>query len=158
MTVITAYDAAQALPGWHAGGNLLHIPLTDLRDRSESLWHAIVLPADRPEIVCLCGSTRFRDEFARANRELTLSGVIVVAPGVFAHSGDALSDGDKVGLDELHKRKIDLADEVLIVSDESGYYGESTRREIAYARALGKPVKFLAPASEENGQQAGEAS
>ncbi|WP_235557896.1 DUF4406 domain-containing protein [Sphaerimonospora mesophila] len=101
------------------------------------------LRAGRPPIVALCGSTRFREEFAAANQHLTRQGVIVLAPGVFAHSGDPLTDEEKTRLDELHKRKIDLADEVLVVSDESGYYGDSTRSEIAYAEQQGKPVRYL---------------
>lgn len=102
----------------------------------------------RPTITVLCGSTRFRDDFARVNRELTAQGVIVVAPGVFGHSGDPLTEDKKALLDELHKRKIDLADDVLVVSDASGYFGDSTRREIEYARAQGKPVRFLVEAKE----------
>lgn len=97
----------------------------------------------RPRIVALCGSTRFRDEFAAVNRDLSRDGVIVLAPGVFTHAGDPLTGEEKTLLDELHKRKIDLADEVLVVSDESGYYGDSTRSEIAYAEQQGKPVRYL---------------
>ncbi len=77
---------------------------------------------------------------AAANRELSFAGVIVLAPGVFPGAGE-LSDEQKVALGELHLRKIDLADRVLIVNP-GGYLGESTRREIAYARAAGKPVSF----------------
>jgi dienelactone hydrolase len=97
---------------------------------------------DRPTIVCLCGSTRFRDEFARVNRELTLTGAIVIAPGVFGHSGDPFTDDDKLRLDELHLRKIELADEIFVVN-VGGYIGESTRREIAYAKEIGRPVRHL---------------
>lgn len=100
-------------------------------------------PPARPRIVVLCGSTRFRDEFAAVNRAATLSGNIVLAPGVFAHAdGTTLTDEQKARLDELHLRKIDLADEVIVVSDRSGYYGDSTRREIAYAEAAGVPVRY----------------
>ncbi len=97
---------------------------------------------DRPHIVCICGSTRFRDEMADANRQLTLAGKIVVAPAVFQHRGDAITDEQKQILDELHLRKIDLADAVFVV-DPGGYIGESTTREIAYARSTGKPVVRL---------------
>lgn len=93
-------------------------------------------------IVCICGSTRFRAEMAEANRELTLAGCIVLAPGVFAHDGDEITEAEKQSLDQLHLRKIDLADEVLVV-DPGGYGGESTSREIAYAREKGKPLYFL---------------
>lgn len=96
---------------------------------------------DRPEIVCICGSTRFVDEMRVANRDLTFAGVIVVAPG----EADAeITSEQKTALDTLHLRKIDLADRVLVVNP-GGYIGESTRREIAYAQATGKPVSFTHP-------------
>ena len=104
---------------------------------------------DRPEIVCICGSTRFVDEISAANRELTFTGAIVVAPGVFLRAEDreaaaSITDEQKTALDALHLRKIDLADRVLVVNP-GGYIGESTSREIAYARATGTPVSFTDP-------------
>jgi hypothetical protein len=96
---------------------------------------------DRPEIVCICGSTRFVDEMRAANRDLTFAGVIVVAPG---EAGALLTNEQKTALDALHLRKIDLADRVLVVNP-GGYIGESTRREIAYADATGKPISFTDP-------------
>lgn len=104
---------------------------------------------DRPEIVCICGSTRFADEMSAANRDLTFAGVIVVAPGVLQRAEDreagaSISDEQKTALDALHLRKIDLADRVLVVNP-GGYVGESTSREIAYARATGKPISFTDP-------------
>ena len=96
---------------------------------------------EKQEVVCLCGSTRFRDQFTEANRIETMSGKIVVAPGVFAHSGDPLTDSDKRRLDELHLRKIDMANSILVVNP-GGYIGESTRREIEYAEAHGKSVRY----------------
>lgn len=92
-----------------------------------------------PQIVCICGSTRFRDEIADADRKLTLGGAIVVAPAVFQHRVDPVSDEQKRLLDELHLRKIDLADAVFVV-DPGGYIGTSTRREIEYAHSIGTPV------------------
>ena len=70
-------------------------------------------PPDRPEIVCLCGSIRFVDQLRAANRDLALAGVIVLAPGEMDQS---ITDEQKTALDALHRRKIDLADRVLIVS------------------------------------------
>ena len=96
---------------------------------------------DRPEIVCICGSTRFTEEMRAANRELTFAGVIVVAPG---EPDEMVTDEQKTALDALHLRKIDLADRVLVVNP-GGYVGESTRREIAYADATGTPVSFTDP-------------
>ena len=93
---------------------------------------------DRPEIVCICGSIRFVDEMRAANRDLTFAGAIVVAP---EEPAGAVTEEQKVALDALHLRKIDLADRVLVVNP-GGYVGDSTSREIAYARATGKPISF----------------
>lgn len=95
----------------------------------------------RPTIVTLCGSTRFRTEFELSNEKLTLEGCIVLAPGVFVHDGADVTDLEKVDLDELHLRKIDLADRVVVVAP-GGYVGQSTSREIAYAEQAGKPVEI----------------
>jgi len=111
----------------------------------------ISLPHDFPRIVVLCGSTRFYDAFQQANYDLTMKGAIVLSVGFYPHSKAEHGHGEGVGhdsaektaLDELHKRKIDLADEVLVVSDESGYFGSSTAGEIAYANETGKPVGYL---------------
>ncbi|TGN66511.1 hypothetical protein EXE59_23095 [Nocardioides eburneiflavus] len=103
---------------------------------------------ERPEIVCLCGSMRFAEEMRAANRDLTFAGVIVVAPGEADEgdegAGEVVTAEQKAALDALHLAKIDLADRVLVVNP-GGYVGESTRREIAHARAAGKPVSFTDP-------------
>jgi hypothetical protein len=106
-----------------------------------------------PRVVCLCGSTRFYEQFQQANYERTMAGEIVLSVGFYPHAkaehghgeGVGHDSAQKVALDELHKRKIDLSDYVLVVSDEAGYFGESTRSEIAYALANGKPVEFAEP-------------
>lgn len=101
-----------------------------------------------PRIVCLCGSTRFKDEINAASARLTMQGVLVISLGVFGHTDlpdrdwtTGASD-DKRMLDDLHRRKIDLADYVLVLN-VGGYIGESTRSEIDYAEKLGKPVEYL---------------
>jgi len=97
-----------------------------------------------PTIVCLCGSTKFKDEFIQANRDETLKGNIVLTVGLFGHHEPNfdMSSEMKVMLDELHKRKIDLADEVLIIN-VNHYIGNSTKSEIEYAKNAGKIVKYL---------------
>jgi len=99
---------------------------------------------NHPKIVCLCGSTRFSEAFRAANLRETLAGRIVLTIGCDFKSDDALGLTlvDKTRLDELHLRKIDMADEVLVL-DVDGYIGESTSREIAYATAEGKLIRYL---------------
>lgn len=97
----------------------------------------------RPKIVCLCGSTRFMEEFRRANLAETLDYNIVLSVGCDTKSID-FGPGIKARLDELHKRKIDLADEILVLN-VGGYIGESTRSEIEYAKRLGKPIRYWGP-------------
>lgn len=97
----------------------------------------------KPTVVCLCGSSRFKDAFIEANRNETLAGRIVLSIGMFGHHEGLDMDGPvKAMLDRLHLAKIDLADEVLILN-VGDYVGESTRRELAYARRQGKRVRFL---------------
>ena len=95
-------------------------------------------------VVTLCGSTRFKDEFLWAQKWLTLTGNIVISVGLFGHSGDdeVWTEGTKEMLDDMHKRKIDMADCIYVI-DVDGYVGESTRSEIEYARVHGKPVYFM---------------
>ena len=125
-------------------------------------YHGLVCDfgGERPLIVCLCGSTRFVDEFNEQRKILTEGGEIVLSIEVVTtqarkddpqHANPAL----KARLDELHKRKIDLCDYVLVVSDESGYFGESTSGEIRYAVSARKPVEFLMPLSLRRAQDAG---
>ena len=96
------------------------------------------------KVITLCGSTRFRDAFLEAQKRLTLEGNIVISVGLFGHSGDeeVWKPGTKEMLDDMHKRKIDMADEIFVIN-VGGYIGESTRSEIEYARAAGKGIRYL---------------
>ncbi len=96
------------------------------------------------KVITLCGSTRFKDAFLEAQKRLTLDGNIVISVGLFGHSGDeeVWKEGTKEMLDDMHKRKIDMADEIYVLN-VGGYIGSSTRSEIEYARATGKTVSFL---------------
>lgn len=93
------------------------------------------------KVVTICGSTRFKNEILAANRELTLSGYIVLAPGVFAHSGDEITESQKYELDKLHFAKIDMSDWLYVVN-VGGYIGASTRREINYAMNRNMLITF----------------
>ena len=103
------------------------------------------------KVITLCGSTRFKDEFMKAQKDLTLAGNIVISVGLFGHSGDNevwenMDEGTltktKEMFDDMHKRKIDMADEIYVINVD-GYIGSSTKSEIEYAMASGKVVRFL---------------
>ena len=100
------------------------------------------------KVITLCGSTRFKDAFMEAQKHLTLEGNIVISVGLFGHAGDeeVWTEGTKEMLDDMHKRKIDMADEIFVIN-VGGYIGSSTRSEIDYAEAAGKPVRYLEPAA-----------
>ena len=94
------------------------------------------------KVITLCGSTRFKEDFERINRELTLMGYIVISVGCFGHAGDIFTEEQKVMLDDIHKRKIDMADAIYIINKD-GYIGSSTKSEIKYAKEHGKQVIFM---------------
>lgn len=103
----------------------------------------------KPKIVCLCGSTRFYAHFQEANYRETMAGNIVLSVGFYPHAQTEMHSEEKgctpeqkIALDELHKRKIDLADEVFVLN-VGGYIGNSTASEIAYAENHNKPVRYL---------------
>jgi hypothetical protein len=102
------------------------------------------------KVITLCGSTKFKDQFIEMQKKLTLNGNIVISVGLFGHSGDdeALDDTTKIMLDDMHKRKIDMADEIFVINVD-GYIGDSTRSEIQYALKIGKPIHFYCPTNYE---------
>jgi hypothetical protein len=102
-----------------------------------------------PTIVCLCGSTRFYKDFMEHNYLETMKGNIVLSVGFYPHAvnemhgeGVGITPEQKEELDQLHLRKVELADEILVLNRD-GYIGTSTARELAHAQALGKVVRFL---------------
>lgn len=103
---------------------------------------------ERPKVVCISGSTKFVDALRQANLEETLKGHIVLSVGVIIHSDEnllasgAITEEDKDRLDELHLRKIDMSDELLVLN-VNGYIGDSTRAEIVYARRMNVPIRYL---------------
>ena len=103
------------------------------------------------KVITLCGSTRFKDAFMEAQKQLTLDGNIVISVGLFEHSGDnevweGMDEGTvtatKEMIDDMHKHKIDMADEIYVINVD-GYKGDSTRSEIEYAEQHGKKVNYL---------------
>ena len=106
---------------------------------------------EKYKVIILCGSTRFKDSFMEAQKRLTLEGNIVISVGLFGHSGDNevwenMDEGTltrtKEMLDDMHKRKIDMSDEIYVIN-VGGYIGTSTQSKIDYAIATGKAVRYL---------------
>ena len=105
----------------------------------------------RPPVVVLCGSTRFYEEFQKANFDFTMEGFIVLTVGFYPHAEfSKKAHGEDVGvtpeqkekLDELHKRKIEMADYAYILN-KNGYLGKSTMSEIGHCNKIGTPTYFL---------------
>ncbi len=151
--------AAMAMQGWlgaYPGDirDLARLHVEQAVDFAYRVADAMVarraLSADRPRVVCLCGSTRFANEFMAAQFSETIAGRIVLTVGCFPRKADGtwdrmmVSDEQKVALDALHLRKIEMADEVFVVN-VGGYVGPSTANEIAHARKLSKPIRWLEP-------------
>ena len=104
----------------------------------------------KPKIVCLCGSSRFADIMAviawlleRDEGAITMGLHLLPQwyPGVPKHHL-AEAEGVAEQMDELHLRKIDLADEIFVI-DWTDYIGESTAKEIQYAKDNGVPIRYL---------------
>lgn len=97
---------------------------------------------EKPKIICLCGSTRFKKAFNQAYAELSDAGNIVLTVSRLIPQHKAVSKAQDIIRHELHMRKIDLADEIFVLN-VGGYIGESLNKEIAYAEKIGKPIKYL---------------
>ncbi len=96
------------------------------------------------KVITLCGSTKFKEEFLLEQKRLTLEGNIVISVGLFGHSGDneVFKESTKAMLDDMHKRKIDMADEIYVIN-KNGYIGKSTKSEIEYALKNGKKINYM---------------
>ena len=95
------------------------------------------------KVITLCGSTKFKDDFLREQKRLSLEGNIVISVGLFGHSGDneVWKEGTKEMLDDMHKRKIDMSDSIHVIN-VNGYIGSSTKSEIEYAKLTGKKITY----------------
>ena len=118
--------------------NAIHVYCTAGANKIEELSYR------KYNVITLCGSTKFKDEFIRMQKELTLKGNIVIGLSLFGHSGDdeALNLNTIMMLGSMHKQKIDMADEIFVINP-GGYIGEGTKSEIAYAISKGKKVSYL---------------
>ena len=106
---------------------------------------AIGREGGRHEVVTLCGSTRFKDDFLKAQEALTLAGKLVISLGFFEHAeGKTVSPETEALLADIHRQRIDMSDSIFVINRDD-YIGKSTASEIGYARAVGKTVRFMFP-------------
>ncbi|MGX8795873.1 hypothetical protein ACR6HW_07245 [Fusibacter sp. JL298sf-3] len=97
-------------------------------------------------VITLCGSTRFEEDFLQVQKELTLKGNIVISVGMFRQLDDneVWEEGTKEMLADMHRRKIDMANEIFVIN-KGGYVGSLTKSEIEYAKSVGKNIRYLEP-------------
>lgn len=126
-------------------GHAINSSLIDFIKYVNDRWD--IIPAN-PKKVCYCGSLRVAmDAFKKAEYEAVMKGEIALLPCCMfvdiEREYGAESDYKQLA-DDLHKRKIDICDEVFVLN-VGGYIGSSTRNEIEYATSIGKPVYYLEP-------------
>lgn len=123
-------------------------PTKEVEDLKKAIWYIDrrikEITISKPTVITLCGSTKFKKEFEKVQKQLTLKGYIVISVGLFGHCGDkeAFEGLNKKMLDDLHKRKIDLSDEIFVIN-KNGYIGDSTKSEIDYALKTGKKIRYM---------------
>ena len=111
--------------------------------KEERIQSSESLIKNQYKTITLCGSIKFKDEFMRVQEKLTLDGNIVLTPNFFNNiKKEDINEKTKKMLDEMHKQKIDMSDEIYVIN-VGGYIGESTKSEIEYAKAKGKKISYL---------------
>ena len=98
---------------------------------------------DKYPVVTLCGSTRFKEDFERVQKELTLSGYIVIPLAIYSQYDETeLTDEQKQMLIEMQYRKIDISDEIYVIN-KYGYIGSDTMKEIEYAESRHRRIRYM---------------
>ena len=102
----------------------------------------------KPTVITLCGSTKFKKEYIEQQRRLTLEGYIVLTVGFWGHiEARGITVEQKVNANRLHLCKIDISSEIFVINP-GGYIGESTVKEIRYAKMKKKTIKYLISSGE----------
>lgn len=94
------------------------------------------------KVITLCGSTKFIKEFRESEAMLTRKGFAVISPLLFEQDKSReISKEEATLFGRIHFKKIDISDEIFVI-DVDGYIGESTKKEIAYAKRNNKNIKY----------------
>lgn len=103
----------------------------------------MITKRNKYNIITLCGSIKFKNEFIKVQERLTLEGNIVFTPNFFNNiKKEEINEKTKNMLDEMHRQKIDMSDEIYVIN-LGGYIGESTKSEVEYAKSKGKKISYL---------------
>ena len=106
------------------------------------IWYNKIM-LEKYKVITLCGSARFKDDFIKVQKRLSIEGNIALSLSFFdLDKGEVLTDENKKLLDDIHKRKIDMSDEIYVIN-KGGYIWESTRSEIEYAKKKNKIVNYM---------------
>ena len=90
------------------------------------------------KIITLCGDTKFKEDFLRLQKELTLKGYIVLSVDVF----DEITEEQKLNLEKIHKDKIRISDAIYVINRNNNIE-ESTKLEIEFAKSLNKTIYYM---------------
>ena len=103
----------------------------------------MITTRNKYNVITLCGSIKFKNEFIKVQERLILEGNIVFTPNFFnSIKKEEINEKTKKMLDEMHRQKIDFSDEIYVINLD-GYIGESTKSEIEYAKSKGKKISYL---------------
>ncbi len=91
--------------------------------------------------VTICGSMRYAVEMKQMALDLEIHHGFNVLQCVYNPQNLTLSDIEKEALERAHYKKIDLSDAIYVL-DIDGYIGESVKKEIEYAKMIGKEIIF----------------
>lgn len=98
-------------------------------------------------VVTLCGSTKFFTECMEINRRLTFDGWIVLMCGSWGHSYHKNLEGNEgvnyENVKTLHYKKMLMSQAIVVVSDKTGYIGNSTKAEIEFCKKNYIPIFYF---------------
>lgn len=107
---------------------------------------------EKYKIITLCGSTKFKDEFIEAEKELSNKEYLVFSVAQYTHADKIeISEKQRRMFDKMHREKIKLSDAIYVIN-VNDYIGESTQQEIEYAKSLGKEVYYRYLTTKDNQQ------